>query len=262
VDPVGRAQGPSEDCVLRPVGRRPRCALWLWALVPPAPVLIVHGGGSRTRLPYGFYVLVRRGDRHLRWAVVHKLKHLGTVHHTLRFPLGSDLIPPSDPPRRTSFRPGPVGSWRPGDTALSLEHWTIGLALISMPRGRRARGFEAAVLSAVRRRRTSHPLEGPPPRRAATLPGLGGRHAPDNTPGRGDFHIPKSPTVPITQSEGTNPHLTRRARICGSEARSYSFPIITLVRGPRRVDRSHPRGRSRRARPPVPAAETVGTRIV
>ncbi|HET8558719.1 MAG TPA: hypothetical protein VFL58_15530, partial [Gaiellaceae bacterium] len=51
-------------------------------------------------------------------------------HHTARFPEGVDLIPKSN-----SFS----NLWNPGewekearDTALSLQHWTIGIALAAM----------------------------------------------------------------------------------------------------------------------------------
>jgi hypothetical protein len=100
--------------------------VWLWALVPPA-VLIV-AGWIATRLPYGFYVSCVAAIV-IAMGVVHKL-NIWTVHHTLRFPPGVDLIPPSDP-ASNQFDPG---QWElmARDTALSLEHWTIGLALISM----------------------------------------------------------------------------------------------------------------------------------
>lgn len=100
--------------------------IWLWALVPPA-VLIVTGWIA-TRLPYGFYVSCVAAIV-IAMAVVHDLNKW-TVHHTLRFPPGVDLIPASDP-ASNQFDPG---QWElmARETALSLSHWTIGLALISM----------------------------------------------------------------------------------------------------------------------------------
>ena len=51
-------------------------------------------------------------------------------HHTARFPNGVDLIPASNP-ASNKFDPG---QWErmAHDTSLSLEHWTIALALISI----------------------------------------------------------------------------------------------------------------------------------
>jgi hypothetical protein len=100
--------------------------IWLWALVPPA--LLIVTGWIATRLLYGFYVSCVAAIV-IAMAVVHKL-NIWTVHHTLRFPPGVDLIPASDP-ASNQFDPG---QWElmARETALSLEHWTIGLALISM----------------------------------------------------------------------------------------------------------------------------------
>lgn len=100
--------------------------VWLWALVPPA-VLIVAGWVA-TRLPYGFYVACIAAIA-VALGVVHKL-NIWTAHHTLRFPPGVDLIPASQP-ASNEFDPG---QWEQmaRDTALSLEHWTIGLALASV----------------------------------------------------------------------------------------------------------------------------------
>jgi hypothetical protein len=100
--------------------------VWLWALVPPA-VLIVTGYIA-TRLPYGFYISCVAAIV-IAIAVVHKI-NIWAVHHTLRFPDGVDLIPASNP-ASNQFDPG---QWEKmaRDTALSLEHWTIGLALVSI----------------------------------------------------------------------------------------------------------------------------------
>lgn len=100
--------------------------IWLWALVPPLVLVVV--GLIATRLPLGFYVSCVAAIV-IAMAVVHKT---GTWarHHTLRFPNGVDLIPAS-----SAFS----NLWDPGEwerdaraTALSLQHWTIGIALGAM----------------------------------------------------------------------------------------------------------------------------------
>jgi len=99
--------------------------IWLWAFLPP--LLLVVAGWVATRLPYGFYVACVAAIVDAM-AVVHKT---GTwaAHHTLRFPQGVDLIPTASISNR--YDPG---EWEGQalQTALSLEHWTIGLALASM----------------------------------------------------------------------------------------------------------------------------------
>jgi hypothetical protein len=133
--------------------------VWLWALLPP--LLLVVVGWIATRLRYGFYVpcLAAIVDA---MAVVHKTK-TWAIHHTARFPQGVDLIPTASISNR--YDPG---EWegQARQTALSLEHWTIGVALAALL---------AVGLLAIRRnffsRRfidTSGPLEGV--------------HAPDATP--------------------------------------------------------------------------------
>jgi hypothetical protein len=100
--------------------------VWLWAFVPPLVLVVV--GWAACRLPFGFYVSCVAAIV-IAMAVVHKT---GTWarHHTLRFPLGVDLIPSS-----SAFS----NLWDPGeweqearDTAISLQHWTIGIALAAM----------------------------------------------------------------------------------------------------------------------------------
>jgi len=80
------------------------------------------------RLPYGFYIacLAAIVDA---IAVVHKVSVWAT-HHTTRFPDGVDLVPASNA-ASNQFDPG---QWErmARDTALSLEHWTIALALVSI----------------------------------------------------------------------------------------------------------------------------------
>ena len=126
--------------------------VWLWALVPS--VLLIAIGFVAVRLPLGFYVPCVAAIV-IAMAVVHKT---GTweKHHSQRFPNGVDLIPLSNPASDKFAR----GFWEHEArmTALSLQHWTIGLAL--------AAGLTMAGLWVRRRffaRRpvvTSTPLEG------------------------------------------------------------------------------------------------------
>jgi hypothetical protein len=140
-------------------------AVWLWALVPPLVLVVI--GLVATRLPLGFYVPCVAAIV-IAMGVVHKTA-TWERHHTSRYPVGVDLIPPSNPASDKFDR----GQWEhmARDTALSLEHWTIGLALVC-----------AAVMAAlwIRRRffaRKPVPAHG-------TLEGI---HAPDATsPGLGD----------------------------------------------------------------------------
>jgi hypothetical protein len=100
--------------------------VWLWALLPV--VLLVVVGYVASRLPYGFYVacLAAIVDA---MAVVHKTA-VWERHHTARFPNGVDLIAANNP-ASNQFDPG---QWErmARDTSVSLEHWTIGLALVSI----------------------------------------------------------------------------------------------------------------------------------
>jgi hypothetical protein len=100
--------------------------IWLWALLPPA--LLIITGWVATRLPYGFYIacLAAIVDA---MAVVHKTA-VWETHHTQRFPNGVDLIAANNP-ASNQFDPGQWERMARG-TALSLEHWTISLAVISM----------------------------------------------------------------------------------------------------------------------------------
>lgn len=100
--------------------------VWLWALVPS--LVLVAVGFVATRLPLGFYVSCVASIL-IAMAVVHKTA-IWEQHHTDRFPNGVDLIPSS-----SAFS----NLWDPGeweqearDTALSLQHWTIGIALAGM----------------------------------------------------------------------------------------------------------------------------------
>ena len=100
--------------------------VWLWAFLPPLVLVIV--GLIASRLPLGFYISCVAAIV-ISMAVVHKTG-IWALHHTARFPNGVDLIPASN-----HFS----NLWDPGEwekearaTALSLQHWTIGVALAAM----------------------------------------------------------------------------------------------------------------------------------
>jgi hypothetical protein len=133
--------------------------IWLWALLPP--LLLVLVGWAATHLPFGFYVATVAAIVDAM-AVAHDTR-TWAAHHEARFPLGVDLIPTNSISNR--YDPG---EWegQARQTALSLEHWTIGIALASIA---------AAALLALRRRYAS--------RRLVEATGqLEGVHAPDATP--------------------------------------------------------------------------------
>jgi hypothetical protein len=138
--------------------------IWLWALLPPAVLALV--GWVATRLPLGIYVPGVAAIV-LAMAVVHKTA-IWERHHTSRYPVGVDLIPPANVASDVFDR----GQWEhiARDTALSLQHWTIGIAAASV-----------AVLAALTIRRryfTRKPVQAHAP--------LEGVHAPDaTTPGLG-----------------------------------------------------------------------------
>jgi hypothetical protein len=100
--------------------------IWLWALVPPLLLIVV--GWIAVRLPHGFYVSCVAAIV-MGMAVVHRVDRW-TLHHTLRYPWGVDLIPKSNV---ASNRYDP-GEWErmARATALSLSHWTIAIATISI----------------------------------------------------------------------------------------------------------------------------------
>jgi hypothetical protein len=97
--------------------------VWLWALVPS--LLLIAIGFVAVRLPLGFYVPCVAAIV-IAMAVVHKTR-TWERHHSKRFPNGVDLIPLSNPASDKYAR----GFWEHEArmTALSLQHWTIGLAL-------------------------------------------------------------------------------------------------------------------------------------
>ncbi len=97
--------------------------IWLFALVPPLLLSLI--GWICTRLPFGWYVACAAGIVGAL-AVVHRLD-TWTVHHTHRFKIGVDLIPSSNLQSNQYNQ----GEWEKlaHETALSLSHWTIGVAL-------------------------------------------------------------------------------------------------------------------------------------
>lgn len=101
--------------------------VWLWAFVPPLVLVVV--GLIANRLPLGFYVSCLGGIV-IAMGVVHN-SATWAKHHTARFPMGVDLIPDKGYAFSNRFN---RGEWERGalDTALSLEHWTIGIALAGM----------------------------------------------------------------------------------------------------------------------------------
>jgi hypothetical protein len=133
--------------------------IWLWALLPP--LLLSFIGWLCTRLPLGWYIACVAAVFEAV-AVVHRLD-TWTAHHTARFPVGVDLIPSTNS-ASNQYDPG---EWEKlaRSTALSLEHWTIGV-------GGAAAGVAAALY--VRRRFFARsPITGVAP--------LEGVHAPDAT---------------------------------------------------------------------------------
>lgn len=100
--------------------------IWLWALVPSLVLVLV--GFIATRLPAGFYISCVASIA-IAMAVVHKTA-IWERHHTARFPYGVDLIPGFE----SQSNQWSAGQWEAEarSTALSLEHWTIGIALAAM----------------------------------------------------------------------------------------------------------------------------------
>ncbi|HEY2373695.1 MAG TPA: hypothetical protein VGH82_14325 [Gaiellaceae bacterium] len=134
--------------------------IWLWACVPPLLLILV--GLLAIRIPFGFYVSCAAGVV-IAMATVHKTA-IWAVHHTLRYPNGVDLIPAGSA-YAGSNRYDP-GQWEKQAlaTALSLEHWTIGVALAA-----------ALVMGIIQLRRRLGRVAAPAP------PPLEGIHAPDAT---------------------------------------------------------------------------------
>jgi hypothetical protein len=87
--------------------------------------VLIAIGFFAVRLPLGFYVPCAASIV-IAMAVVHKTA-IWERHHTARYPVGVDLIPPSNA-GSNKYDPG---QWelQAKETALSLQHWTIGVAL-------------------------------------------------------------------------------------------------------------------------------------
>jgi hypothetical protein len=137
--------------------------IWLWAFVPPLVLVVV--GLIAMRIPYGFYVSCVAAIV-IAMGVVHKTA-TWEAHHTARYPNGVDLIPAGQA-YAGSNRYDP-GQWeaQARSTALSLQHWTIGVALASM-----------LVMGAIEIRRrffSRKPVLAPEPEPLETI------HAPDAT---------------------------------------------------------------------------------
>jgi hypothetical protein len=127
-------------------------AIWLWALVPPLVLIVI--GLVATRLPLGFYIPCVAAIV-IAMAVVHKTA-VWERHHTARYP-----------PANAASDKFDRGQWEhmARETAVSLQHWTIGVALASV--------LVMAGLYAKRRFFTRKPVHGYGP--------LEGVHAPDAT---------------------------------------------------------------------------------
>ena len=99
--------------------------IWLWALVPPLVLVLV--GLISTRIPLGSYVACLAAIV-IAIAVVHSTA-TWQRHHTARYPVGVDLVPPTNPASDKFAR----GQWElmARETAVSLGRWTIGAALVS-----------------------------------------------------------------------------------------------------------------------------------
>jgi hypothetical protein len=148
---------------------RTEAKIWLWALVPPLVLILV--GWIAVRLPHGFYISCVAAIV-IALAVVHRL-NIWTLHHTLRFPNGVDLIAKSN----VASNRYDAGEWErmARATALSLSHWTIAIAAASIA--------VAATAAARRRHFARMPAELFVPVESvhavdSTTPGLG----PDSDP--------------------------------------------------------------------------------
>jgi hypothetical protein len=130
--------------------------IWLLALVPPTILLLV-GVLAIALGRHGLYVSAVAAIV-LVLAVTHNLDKW-TRRHTLRFPLGVDLIG-ANSPAGNKLDPG---QWEQSarETSLSLGHWTIGLAAAAI--------VIAAVLEFRRVRSLATAYTPPPPGVADTV---------------------------------------------------------------------------------------------
>lgn len=100
--------------------------IWLWAMLPPLLLSLI--GWLCMRVPLGWYIASVAGIVEAL-AVTYKLD-TWTRHHTQRFKIGVDLVPSFN----ASSNQYDPGEWetQARATALSLSHWTIGLAIASI----------------------------------------------------------------------------------------------------------------------------------
>jgi hypothetical protein len=130
--------------------------IWLLALVPPA-ILLLAGVLAMPLGRHGLYVSAVAAIV-LVLVVTHNLDHW-TRRHTLRFPLGVDLIGANN----AAGNKLDPGQWEQSarETSLSLGHWTIGLASAAI--------LIAAALEFRRVRRVARAYPLPPPEVADTV---------------------------------------------------------------------------------------------
>jgi hypothetical protein len=122
--------------------------IWLAACIPVL-ILVAIGACAMLVRRYGSYISAGAGIV-IAWGVQHRVD-TWVAHHTLRFPYGEDLIP------KTST--GDIiaqGEWEHNAkvTALSLIHWTWGIALIAIA---------IMLFNEIRRRRRAGRPEPPLP---------------------------------------------------------------------------------------------------
>jgi hypothetical protein len=123
--------------------------LEIWALAAVPPLLLIAVGYGARLVRRGVYVSCAAA---LALALVLPLRlDRWVAHHAQRFPDGVDLLPESD----TSNVYG-RGEWEHNakDAILSLQHWTIGLALAIA---------SIAAIAELRRRRGAPSAPPPPP---------------------------------------------------------------------------------------------------
>jgi hypothetical protein len=99
-------------------------SIWLWAILPSLVLAVI--GWLAMRLRFGFYLSCLAAIV-IALAVIQKIDTWAR-HHTARFPLGVDNIPFTN--NSNVYDPG---QWEEmaRDTAVSLSHWTIAIALVA-----------------------------------------------------------------------------------------------------------------------------------